>query len=70
MTMQVTSTDNLEVVWVLRDNQGVLCVVTDMDPDDRKKILHDYNVLATERGEPLAELVETFHRVVTVERVK
>lgn len=50
----------LEPITVLRDNHGVLAVCTNMSDSDALYLRDDYNLLALMRGEPLAELVETF----------
>ncbi len=51
----------VEVITVLRNKHGPLGWFTAEETDLAYAFLDDYNRLSAERGEPLAELVETFH---------
>ncbi len=51
----------LEVITVLRDNHMILADCKGMSESDSLYLRDDYNLLSLMRGEPLAELVQTFH---------
>ncbi len=59
-TMKQPKTE-LEVITVLRNKHGALAWFTDDDVNEAYAFLDDYNALSSERGEPMAELVQTFH---------